>query len=851
MDKRLTRFLVSIVLISALSFSFLSAADTDPWYVGKRIASFSNSGLQNVKESVVLDIQYKYLGKPFSDELFNELQGELYGLEHFLYFLADARRTGEGDNELQIAMTFYELPYIKTTTIEGNQGIKTKDITEVLLAKEGLFIDEQNIELSKQKILALYQEKGYADAQVESEYVIDEATNTADLKYIIRENQQKRIGQIVFEGNEKLSSDMLSKQLSSKQVSYFNSGYYNPSTIETDKQKIITFYQSRGYIDAAITDVRTEDISTEDDTYTRLRVVFTIEEGEQWFFGGIEVEGNTVFSDEQFQSLISMRKGAVLDVSRVQREITAITDLYWNNGYIFNLISSDLIRNEEEKTVTYILKVQENQQAVIEDIRIEGLTKTKPYVFERELTFAKGDIFSKEKLIRSAQNIYNTLIVTDVQFDIINGTEEGSVIPVFTVVEGNQMDIQFGATFGGNVDGFPVSGFLQWSDKNLGGTGRDLAVATNLSPDTQNISISFTDGWFGNRRWSNGLSFNFERSVKENILQRGIGSKYYTGHDETNIEENPFPYGYDSYASYLAADQALPSSRYLMTYTYYRISLGYNTGYTFMFQPGSLNVGGGIAVGLNYAQYDDNVYDPYERLIWLYHDTWQFSNRLTLSFAWDGRDLIENTSRGYYLSQSFTYAGGILGGLSNYIRTSSSASGYLTLFTFDLDEKKANVVLGVTTSLSAMLRQYSKHYDTGVWDWYDAKEGATRYEMLYIDGMNTGRGFSVVFDQAYLWDNQVSISWPLAQNVLSAELYASATGVSPDLNTIKATDLAWYFSMGAGVKLKVPGFPLGLYLVKNATYIDDAFSWEGGNIFKGTSADSGLSLVLAITTTLY
>jgi len=378
MDKRLTRFLVSIVLISALSFSFLSAADTDPWYVGKQIASFSNSGLQNVKESVVLDIQYKYLGKPFSDELFNELQGELYGLEHFLYFLADAQRTGEGDNELQIAMTFYELPYIKTTTIEGNQGIKTKDITEVLLAREWLFIDEQNIELSKQKILALYQEKGYADAQVESEYVIDEATNTADLKYIIRENQQKRIGQIVFEGNEKLSSDMLSKQRSSKQVSYFNSGYYNPSTIETDKQKIITFYQSRGYIDAAIADVRTEDISTEDDTYTRLRVVFTIEEGEQWFFGGIEVEGNTVFSDEQFQSLISMQKGAVLDVSRVQREITAITDLYWNNGFIFNLISSDLIRNEEEKTVTYNLKVQEHQQAVIEDIRTEGLTKTKP-----------------------------------------------------------------------------------------------------------------------------------------------------------------------------------------------------------------------------------------------------------------------------------------------------------------------------------------------------------------------------------------------------------------------------------------------------------------------------------------
>ena len=42
--------------------------------------------------------------------------------------------------------------------------------------------------------------------------------------------------------------------------------------------------------------------------------------------------------------------------------------------------------------------------------------------------------------------------------------------------------------------------------------------------------------------------------------------------------------------------------------------------------------------------------------------------------------------------------------------------------------------------------------------------------MLYIDGMNMGRGIkSVVFDQSFLWDTQLSISWPLAQNVLSAE----------------------------------------------------------------------------------
>ncbi len=847
MNKRKSRRLFCAILILLFSLSLVSAAEETPWYMGKRIASFSNTGLQNVEESIILDIQYAYLNEPFSDALFNKLQGELYALDYFSYFLAEAQRTGEGNNELKIAMEFHELPYISQVTIQGNAGIKTKNIKDVLLSKEGTFLQEQNIELSKNEIRGLYEEKGYADTVISSSYEIDETSNTVSLVFTIEENKQKRIGEIVFEGNTQLASDQLAKQLSSKTISYFNSGYYNPSTIETDKRNLITFYQSKGFVDATISDVKTEDISREDDEYTRLRVIYQIDEGEQWRFGGIQVEGNSVFSDEQFQSLISMKEGSILDISRVQKEIEAVTDLYWNNGYIFNVISSDMVRDEENKVITFVLNVQENQQAVVEDIRIEGLTKTKPYVFERELTFSRGDVFSKEALIRSAQNIYNTLIVTDVKFDIINGSEPGTVIPVYTVVEGNQMDIQFGATFGGNVDGFPVSGFLQWSDKNLGGTGRDLAITTNLSPDTQNFSISFTDGWFKDYRWSNGLTFNFERSKKERVLQRGLGSDYYTGHDDT-----AYPLGYNSYLSYLAADKALPANSYLMNYLYYRVSLGYNTGYTFMFRPGALTVGGGLSIGLNYADYNHAVYDPFERLIKAYGERWQFSNRLSLSFAWDGRDRIENTSRGYYLSQSFTYAGGILGGLSNYIKSSTSASGYVTLFTFTLAEKDANVVLGATTTVSAMLPQYyNNKYDTQGWDWYDAKQGATRYEMLYIDGMNTGRGFSVIFDQAYLWDNQVSISWPLAQNVLSAEIYGSATGVSTDLQNIAPSSLAWYYSMGAGIKLKVPGFPLGLYLVKNASFIDDTFSWDGGTIFKGSSEDSGFKLVLAITTTLY
>ncbi|MBQ6671942.1 MAG: hypothetical protein IJM73_01810, partial [Spirochaetales bacterium] len=88
------------------------------------------------------------------------------------------------------------------------------------------------------------------------------------------------------------------------------------------------------------------------------------------------------------------------------------------------------------------------------------------------------------------------------------------------------------------------------------------------------------------------------------------------------------------------------------------------------------------------------------------------------------------------------------------------------------------------------------------------------------------------------------------------ELFVSGTGVNSELSDIK-NGINWYFAAGGGIKLKISGFPLGLYLVKNATYkfqnpydTERSFRWLGGNYFHGRSETSGMSLVLAISTSL-
>lgn len=839
---------VSIVLIVLVSVSMVFAADESWWY-GKEIEGFSYSGLKNVSESEIDNALYKYRHATFSDEVFADIQDALYGVQGVDFFVADAQRN-ETDG-LVLAFEFYELPMLSSISFEGNEKVKTSDLRGALSTiSVGGFMDPSRrsvFEAAKQEILDFYATKGFESVPVEYEIKENEEAGTFAVSFTITEGLQTRIVSISFSGNEHVDSSILRKQVSSKVKSLFNNGYLDENKLKSDSDAIALYYQTNGYIDVIVGAPIVEEMETSNENFKEVAVTFQIVEGSQWFYGGMEVYGNTIFSDEEIADVLTMKEGSVLNLQLVQNEYTAVADLYYNDGYISNGMDISDERDDTDMTVKYILTITEGPQAYIEDILITGLTKTQEYVMRRELSFNPGDVFSKAKLITSAQNLYNTGLLSDLSYDLLYGKDQNNVIVDFKLEEGNQKDIQFGATFGGTVDGFPVSGFLTWSDRNLGGRGQQLDISTTISPDTQSLSLTFGDSWFMDKRWSNSVSLSFSHKKVSGELKRANSTvPYYDGRNDGVT----YPEGYGSSADWKSSSSSYPSAQHLMDYRLFTFSLGYNTGYTFIYDVGRLSFSGGLSVSLNKAMYDESKHDPFEKLVYKYGQAWQFSNKLTLSAQWDGRDYVTNTTKGYVLGASVTYAGGILGGLSNYIKLTGSAAGYLKLFSFETkDEKTKNIMLCASTSANVMLPQLYNYEGQGL-RFYDPKYGATKYEMLYIDGMTIGRGFSTITDQSLLWDNMLEVSYQLVDNVIQAEAFASATGIKSDLGKA-ASGLNWYFAAGAGVKLKISGFPLGLYLVKNATLIDNDFQWKGGSYFHRNDAPgSGMSLVLAISTSL-
>lgn len=842
------RRFITVLLTAVLAVSVLFAASDD--ITGKIIQEFTFDGLKHITAISVDNITYPYKGRQYSDSSFLELVAKLYDLEGVMYIDIDSEIIPESGN-LSIRFTFHEIPVIGSIKIAGNVKLKDYIVTEAITSLAvGQFIETNDATLKKvsDDITELYRSRGFDYVEVVPSYTLNEEANTVDLLYTITEGNQKKVLEIAFEGNEVFSDKVLRSKMSQKTKSLFNNGYLDESAVEADLETIQNFYFQNGYIDAKITDCSSVTIEPEEGAkpkaYEEVRLVITVDEGKQWFFGGLEVTGNTVFSDAEISKLITLTPGDVDNLIVLETICNSIAELYWDNGYVYMQYRRNENRDGEGLTVSYSMTIAEYSQASVSAVVLSGITKSKEYVFRRELTLKEGEVFSRADLQSSFQNLYNTGLLTDLTYNIVPDQDGKGLVVQFNLTEGNQMDLQFGATFGGNVSGFPISGFLQWNNRNLFGTARTLSLSTTLSPDTQSVSASIGNNWFGDKRWSNTVSAAFSRSIHSDGLQLGIGSD----RDDGKVGTQAWPLGYSSYEAYRASGYKSPESAYLMKYNLLTVSLGYSTGYTFVFTPGRLTLSSGISVSLNKAVYDKERYNPYEELIFRYGQDWQFSNKLSLSLQWDGRDYIYYTTKGYILSQNFTYAGGVLGGLSNYIKSTTSAAGYLTLLSHRTDTGKTNnLVLCMTSTLEMMLPQYYKADGEAGWAWHPASEGATKYEMLYIDGMTNGRGFDVVYGLSFLWDNMLEVSYPLVRDLINFEVFSSATAGHGTLEGTSWNSLGWWFAAGAGIKLKITGFPIGLYLVKNATFNvaqPSGFAWDNGSLF------GGMKLVLAISTSL-
>ncbi|MDR0312113.1 MAG: outer membrane protein assembly factor BamA [Treponema sp.] len=812
------RVFVFFLILAAASSVF--AQESGDWYQGKPIRNIVFEGLNHVDASELEGIVGPFINRNFTDDLYYELLGRLYALEFFETINPTAMRADSYGNDVIIRFQVTERPIISRIVFSGNSGLRTRDIQDVISLKLQDVATQIKLRMDEIAIINKYLEKGYPDVKVRTE-VQNGPNSTLIVTFHIEEGEKITIEEFRFEGNSIFSARTLQRQLSLKTKGAFNDGAFQESLLIADREALAAYYHERGYIDAMVID-ESREIRRDARGNNNMIITFRIYEGRLYTFGGITFEGNQIFPTEQLSALVYSRVGEIANVRRIQADLIRVTDIYYENGYIFNYIEPQVIQNPETGVLSFHIIIIERGRAHIENIIIRGNVKTKDLVILQEIPLESGDIFSKAKLMDGYRNLMNLMYFSSVIAEPVPGSADNLVDLIFTVEEQSTMDLQLGLAFSGSADPdtFPVSLQVSWNDSNFLGSGNVVGASINVSPDTQMLSLNYTQRRLFKEVPLSGSVMLSLQHTKSNAPMNWL-SPWFNGN-----EDYAYPDGFGSREEYDKASKVVPSE-FQMPYNDWSISLEASTGYRWSTFLGNLSVGGGLGIGLLYKAYDASLYRPFDPVLRRENNRWTPATSIWASVSLDQRDINYDPSNGYFASQRISYDGVLGFEDEHYIRTDTKLEWFTTLWDLRVsDNWSFKGVLGIHTGLSFIFPQPGRNLSI------------TETKKLALDGMFVGRGwYNEYYNTGYaLWENWVELRIPLAPGILAWDFFFDAAGVKKnpsDLFTNFATrdingDFFMRFSFGGGIRFTIPQFPLRLSIAKLFKISSRGVEWQRG-----------------------
>ncbi|GAB5465016.1 MAG: outer membrane protein assembly factor BamA [Candidatus Kapaibacteriales bacterium] len=293
--------------------------------------------------------------------------------------------------------------------IEGNDELEDDELKEEIQLQRGSVLKDYDIFKAKEKIKELYLEEGFQFTQVEHQLGTADSLGFADLTLEVDEGEEFYVGSINFEGNEEFDDDELADQFDDNDIpawwKVWDSGDFEKGKLADDLKKVIQFYRSEGYIDAAIL---SDTVIYNDDASVDINV--KVFEGKKFYIRSIEFNGNTYFQDDQLMARLIYRGGDVYNVTdfdmnlRGNPELSDASSLYYNTGFLQARFDKQDKRVAED-SVDVVINITEGERSKIRKVEIVGNDKTMDKVIRRELFTKPGDYFNRAAIIKSIRQL--------------------------------------------------------------------------------------------------------------------------------------------------------------------------------------------------------------------------------------------------------------------------------------------------------------------------------------------------------------------------------------------------------------------------------------------------------------
>ncbi len=438
----------------------------------------------------------------------------------------------DGD-DIYLEISVSELDKVGTVTIKGIKNTKLEELSKEIEFQRGSMLTENLITTTKNHIEEKYKEKGFLKTKVTINTKPDTSSiNVQDALILVDKGGKVKIKRITFHGNRVLDDGKLKKQLKKTKENKIGN-IFKPSKLvddlyEEDLESVIKKYQEKGYRDAIVTK---DSISFNKDNTINLDI--TVVEGDRYKFGEITFLGNTVFTDQQLQTLIQIENGVTYNGKLLNERVKGdgtpdskdITNTYLDNGYLFSRVNL-VETSAENNTIDIEIRIVEDEAATVNKVTVTGNDVTNDHVLFREIATRPGDLFRKSDIIRTIRDLgqLGFIDAENIVPDVKPNYQEKTTDIEYSLSEKGSSQIELQGGYGGGAfvgtlalsfNNFSIKHILNLSEYKPvpRGDGQSISLRLQASKYSRTYSISFMEPWWGGKR-PKGFNISIYRSTQ-------------------------------------------------------------------------------------------------------------------------------------------------------------------------------------------------------------------------------------------------------------------------------------------------------------------------------------------------
>ena len=557
-----------------------------------------------------------------------------------------------------IVFNIEERQRIRIIDYEGLEALDQSAIEDVLKEKSltvrlDSFLDPGLLKRASGVVRQLYAEKGYQYVDVTPVIKQGDGPKIVHVTFVVVEGPKVAIRDVEFLGNRNIADKTLAKVLkqnrSESLLTLVNGkGTFKEDKFADDAQALVDYYRDRGYVDAQVGQPVLKVLDDSSDGRTRwVQMRIPVTEGLRYVVGEVSFEGNTVVNGEALRHFFKLKQNETYSQKDVRKGLEAAREGYGAGGYFEFTAYPDLkprttanspqaaSGGNNDPIVDVTIRIDEGKQYFVNRITFVGNTHTRDSVIRRELALVEAGVFNAQALKNSLRRLNQLGYFKALADDGVNVEKvpnvDNKVDIELKVEEQNRNQISFGAGVSQNEGFF---GNASFTTSNFLGRGESLTLSLQKGTRANNYQIAFSEPFIFGRPITAGVSV-FSRKIDYQIYSTAIDySEVRTGGNLT------------------AGLPVFRFTRGFVTYGYEVVDTAATTELEQTLEEDSANAAFLLAEGRH------------------------IESTLTPSLVYNTVDNPFTPRNGMRLTGRYQYAGGFLGGTTDYIRPDVEAIVY-------------------------------------------------------------------------------------------------------------------------------------------------------------------------------